>query len=113
MNWFQEHIRRTISLHHGRWTNIHNYVLYVDGLLLTVSCEKLMDKVRANIRKRYMVRLGSDQSKFLGMVIEDVQSGIFAHSYSAAQKLLSHFSVTRCKPCDTPLLADFGAFHHK
>lgn len=68
-------------------------VLYVDDLLLTGNCVKRMERVQADIRARYEVRVGSNQTKFLGMVIENVENSIFAHNRSAVQKLLSHFSM--------------------
>lgn len=70
------------------------------------------NRAQADIRARYKVRVGSIQSKFLEIVIEDVENGIFGHNCSAVQKLIFHFSMEQCKPCDGPLPACFGSLHH-
>lgn len=60
----------------------------------------------------YKIKVGSKQSRFLGIVVEDVKDGIFAHNLSAVQQLICHFAMDDCKHCNLPLPAGFGSLLH-
>lgn len=69
----------------------------------------MTDKIQADIRAKYKVKVGLKQSKFLRMVINNIEDGILVHNCNSVQKLLFQYAMDNCKPCDTPLIAGFGS----
>lgn len=87
-------------------------VLYVDDPLLTGKFQNTMAKIQADITGGYSVTVGSRQSKFFVMVIEDVECGMFVQNCSIVQHLPCHCTVNSYELCDTPLPSGFPSVLH-
>ncbi|KAG8489409.1 hypothetical protein CXB51_017388 [Gossypium anomalum] len=77
--------------------------LYVDDLLVTGSKDELIEDFKKQMQDIFeMTDLGL-MTYFLGMEVNQGEQGIFISQQAFALKVLSKFSMSKCKPASTPV----------
>ncbi|KAG8478195.1 hypothetical protein CXB51_027990 [Gossypium anomalum] len=77
--------------------------LYVDDLLVTGSKDELIEDFKKQMQNFFeMTDLGL-MTYFLGIEVNQGEQGIFISQQAFALKVLSKFSMSKCKPTSTPV----------
>lgn len=79
--------------------------IYVDDGLIAGSSQTEVDSFLKLLTTEFKITVGSLDS-FLGMQIEQRESGFFVSQRSYVQKILHRFSMVDCKPTKTPAIND-------
>ncbi|CAL9021865.1 unnamed protein product, partial [Prunus brigantina] len=80
--------------------------LYVDDIVYTGSCAKLLEDFKNDMMKHYeMTDLGL-LYHFLGMGVVQTDKHIFLHQKKYALKVIEKFGLKNCKSVATPLIAN-------
>ncbi|CAL9022194.1 unnamed protein product [Prunus brigantina] len=80
--------------------------LYVDDIVYTGSCAKLLEEFKSDMMKHYeMTDLGL-LYHFLGMGVVQTDKHIFLHQKKYAMKVIEKFGLKGCKSVATPLVAN-------
>ena len=77
---------------------------FVDDLLWLSVCDDplAIDKIVADLKGHYEVKLASSLDKFLGANFRETESGIFMHLRQYVTELLARHGMTGCKSASTP-----------
>ncbi|CAL8990724.1 unnamed protein product, partial [Prunus brigantina] len=80
--------------------------LYVDDIIYTGSCPKLLEDFKQDMMQHYeMTDLGL-LHHFLGMGVEQTDKHIFIHQKKYAMKILEKFGMRDCKSVAIPLVVN-------
>ena len=89
------------TYHHQNQTLV--LLLYVDDILLTGSCETLIQKLLDALNKRFSMKDLGTPKYFLGIEIESKSDGMFLHQQAYTKDILYQSSMLECNPMPTPL----------
>ena len=77
--------------------------LYVDDLLVTGGDQIILTDFKAKMKDMFEMSDLGQMTYFFGMEVLQTQSGIFLGQKTFATKILSKFSMEKCKPTSTPM----------
>ncbi|KAG8497019.1 hypothetical protein CXB51_008248 [Gossypium anomalum] len=77
--------------------------LYVDDLLVTGSKDELIEDFKKQMQDIFEMTDLVLKTYFLGMEVNQGEQGIFISQQAFALKVLSKFSMSKCKPVSTPV----------
>ena len=85
--------------------SLTSVILYVDDILLTSPCDKLLTEVSTNLSKEIKIKDLGNPVEFLGIKIErDLQNKCIKLSQTKfIDKMLFRFAFDRCRPVNTPM----------
>jgi hypothetical protein len=78
-------------------------LLYVDGIVLTASSTKLLQRTISALQKEFAMKDLGHLHHFLGITVEQRDSGLFLHQRPYIQDIMERAGMTDCKPCITPV----------
>ncbi|XP_031280328.1 uncharacterized protein LOC116138799 [Pistacia vera] len=80
--------------------------LYVDDLLITGSISSQLDEFKKVMHSEFKMSDLGEMPYFLGMEINQASCRIFVNQRKYANEVLKKFGMDKCKPVDTPLVAN-------
>lgn len=78
-------------------------LLYVDDILITGSCERLIQELLDALNSRLSMKNLGTSKYFLGIEIESHSGGIFLHQHAYTKDILHQAEMLECNPMPTPL----------
>ena len=88
-------------------TDLIVFVLYVDDILLTGSCDAKVDMFIADLQCSFDVTHLGLLNYYLGIQFVSVVGGTIMHQAKYIEKLLQRFGFEDCKPISTPVDVGF------
>ena len=83
------------------------FVLYVDDILLTGSCDAKINMFMADLRHTFDTTYFGLLNYYLGIQFVSVEGGTIMHQAKYIEKLLQRFGFEDCKPISTPVESGF------
>jgi hypothetical protein len=78
-------------------------LLYVDGIILTVSSTELLRRTIFAIQREFAMKDLRPLHHFLGITVERRSDGLFLHQRTYTLDILKRAVMADCKPCTTPV----------
>ncbi|KAK3037971.1 hypothetical protein RJ639_030676 [Escallonia herrerae] len=76
--------------------------LYVDDLIFTGNCVKMIDDFKKEMAKEFIMTDISLMSYYLGIEVKQRDNGIFISQEAYAKEVLKRFNMENCKPNQYP-----------
>lgn len=78
---------------------------YVDDFTTLDDNNQNCEEIIKALRKEFEINETTESKLFLGMRIENVNSGIYLSQTDYIEKILNKYGITECKPVKTPIIA--------
>ena len=76
--------------------------VYVDDLLLTASCLRLVETFKADMSSKFEMSDLDCMRYFLGLKLHQAKAGLLVNQRKHARELLVKFAMENCRPISTP-----------
>lgn len=77
---------------------------YVDDFTTLDDDDQYCERILKSLRKEFEINETTESKMFLGMKIENVNSGIYLSQTDYIDKILSKYGMLECKPVKTPIV---------